>query len=87
VEKSSKKKTLLGTVTSDKMDKVITVKVELHKMHPVYKKSMIRHKKYKARDAKNEAAIGDVVKIREVRPLTKNTNWALVSVVEKAQRG
>ena len=87
MENKTKKKIMIGIVTSDRMDKAITVEVEMRKLHPLYKKYMTRHKKYKARDAKNEAAVGDVVRIRESKPLSKTINWSLVEIVEKAQRG
>ena len=81
------RKSVTGTVTSDRMDKAITVLVEMRKLHPIYKKHMTRYKRFKARDARNEASIGDVVRIKETRPLTKTVNWALAEIVEKAQKG
>jgi small subunit ribosomal protein S17 len=82
-----RKKTIIGTVVNDKMDKVVTVMLETRKKHPVYKKYLTFHKKLKAHDEKNEASIGDVVKIVETRPLSKQTAWKVVEVVEKAQEG
>jgi small subunit ribosomal protein S17 len=84
---STQKKELIGTVVSDKMDKCVTVRWEVRKKHPVYKKYMTWHKKIKAHDEKNETRVGDLVKIRETRPLSKKTSWKVVEVVEKAQKG
>jgi small subunit ribosomal protein S17 len=70
---------LQGTVTSDAMDKTITVKVERRMMHPVYKKFIVRSKKYLAHDETNRAKEGDNVKIRECRPISKRKCWELVS--------
>ena len=81
------RKTIIGTVVSDRMDKAITVQWEVRKIHPFYKKFITWHKKLKARDNRNEAATGDVVKIMSTRPLSKKINWRLVEIIEKAQRG
>ncbi len=83
----AKKKTFIGTVVSDKMDKVVTVQLEVQKRHPLYKKFVTSHKKVKARDEKNEAGEGDVIKMVETRPLSKETHWKVVEIIEKAQRG
>ena len=83
----AKKKTFIGTVVSDKMDKVVTVQLEVKKRHPLYKKFVTSHKKVKARDEKNEAGEGDVIKMVETRPLSKETHWKVVEIIEKAQRG
>lgn len=70
---------LQGVVTSDKTDKTITVVVERRFMHPVYKKFIRRTKKYAAHDETNAAKIGDVVRIRECRPISKTKSWELVT--------
>ncbi|MCZ8523763.1 MULTISPECIES: 30S ribosomal protein S17 [Paenibacillus] len=80
----NERKTQLGKVVSDKMDKTIVVAVETYKKHDLYHKRIKYTKKFKAHDENNEAKIGDVVKIMETRPLSKDKNWRLVEVVEKA---
>lgn len=77
-------RTLTGKVVSDKMDKTITVKIERRVKHPVYGKIITRSSKIKAHDESNQGSIGDVVTIKETRPLSKTKSWALVEVVEKA---
>lgn len=77
-------RTLTGKVVSDKMDKTITVKIERRVKHPVYGKIITRSSKIKAHDESNQGCIGDVVTIKETRPLSKTKSWALVEVVEKA---
>ena len=67
-----------GVVVSDKMDKTVTVKVERRFMHPLYKKFIRRSKKYAAHDETNAAKIGDMVSIRECRPLSKRKKWGIV---------
>ena len=79
------RKVRMGTVSSDKMEKTITVSVETVKQHPLYKKTIITSKKYMAHDENNEAKTGDVVKIMETRPLSKNKRWRLVEIVRKAE--
>jgi small subunit ribosomal protein S17 len=79
------KKVRIGTVTSDKMDKTITVSIETVKQHPLYKKTIRTSKKQKAHDENNEAHIGDMVKIVETRPLSKDKRWSLVEIIEKAK--
>ena len=81
------KKTVVGTAVSDKMEKTIVVEQEVRKMHPIYKKFVKQHTKLMAHDHNNEAAIGDVVKIVEIRPKSKKKSWKLVETIEKAQRG
>ncbi|MDD4171439.1 MAG: 30S ribosomal protein S17 [Syntrophomonas sp.] len=76
---------MIGTVTSDKMEKTITVSVETVKQHPLYKKTIRTNKKYKAHDENNEAKAGDVVKIMETRPLSRDKRWKLTEVVQKAK--
>jgi small subunit ribosomal protein S17 len=76
---------MTGTVSSDKMDKTITVSVETVKRHPLYKKTIKTSKKYKAHDEANEAKTGDVVKIMETRPLSKDKRWILTEIIQKAK--
>ena len=73
------KRVMQGVVVSDKMDKTITVKVERKVMHPLYKKFIRRSKKYAAHDEKNAFKVGDVVSIRECRPLSKNKRWEVLA--------
>ena len=79
------RKTRVGTVISDKMDKTIVVAIEDSVQHPLYKKTMKRTYKLKAHDEKNECGIGDRVEIMECRPLSKDVRWRLVRIVEKAK--
>ena len=79
------RKVMTGIVTSDKMDKTITVSVETIKQHPLYKKTIKTSKKFKSHDEANEAKVGDLVKIMETRPLSKDKRWRLVEIVRKAK--
>jgi small subunit ribosomal protein S17 len=79
------RKIRIGVVTSDKMDKTITVAVERKVKHPIYGKFVKKTTKFHAHDEKQECTIGDVVKIMETRPLSKTKRWRLVEVVEKAK--
>lgn len=79
------RKTRIGLVTSDKMDKTITVSVVEHVKHPLYGKIMKRTYKLKAHDENNECKIGDKVKVMETKPISKDKRWRLVSIVEKAK--
>jgi small subunit ribosomal protein S17 len=79
------RKTRTGVVSSNKMDKTITVAVERKVKHPIYGKFVKKTTKFHAHDEKNECTIGDVVKIMETRPLSKTKRWRLVEVVEKAK--
>ena len=79
------RKTRVGTVVSDKMDKTIVVAVKDSVQHPLYKKILKRTAKFKARDEQNECRIGDRVMIMETRPLSKDKNWRLVKIIEKAK--
>ncbi len=81
---SDKIRTLQGRVISDKMDKSITVLIERRVKHPMYGKFLTRSTKLKAHDETNQCNEGDVVTIREVAPISKSKNWALVDVVVKA---
>jgi small subunit ribosomal protein S17 len=85
MEKKSFKKTLIGNVVSNKMDKTIVVLVERLKLHPLYKKYVRKSKKFKAHDEKNICKIGDKVKIIECRPLSKDKNYRLLEVLDKAK--
>ncbi|WP_201763735.1 30S ribosomal protein S17 [Mycoplasma putrefaciens] len=78
------RRSLIGKVVSDKMDKTITVLVETYKNHPIYKKRVKYSKKYKAHDEQQIAKIGDKVEIMETRPLSRTKNFRLVKVIEKA---
>jgi small subunit ribosomal protein S17 len=79
------KRILQGVVVSDKNDKTIVVKVERRLRHPVLKKTVRLSKKYHAHDEKNEAKTGDVVRIEETRPMSKQKRWALVEKVAAGQ--
>ncbi|MCL2083926.1 MAG: 30S ribosomal protein S17 [Oscillospiraceae bacterium] len=79
------RKTRVGRVMSDKMDKTIVVAVEDRVKHPLYKKIVKRTYKLKAHDENNECRVGDVVKVMETRPLSKEKRWRLVEIVTKAQ--
>ena len=85
IELRGRRKTRTGLVTSNKMDKSITVSVERKVKHPIYGKFLKKTTKFMAHDEKNECSIGDVVKIMESRPLSKNKCWRLVEVVEKVK--
>ena len=79
------RKTRIGKVVSDKMDKTITVAVEDHVKHPLYGKIVKRTVKFKAHDENNECGIGDTVKIMETRHISRDKNWRLVEIIEKAK--
>ena len=79
------RKTRIGKVVSDKMDKTIVVAVENHVKHPLYGKIVKKTYKLKAHDENNECGIGDTVKVMETRPLSKDKRWRLVSIIEKAK--
>ena len=79
------RKTLIGRVKSDKMDKTIVVAIEDSVKHKLYNKVIKRTIRVKAHDEKNEAGVGDRVKIMETRPLSKDKRWRLVEIVEKAK--
>jgi small subunit ribosomal protein S17 len=79
------RKTRIGVVASNKMDKTITVAVERKVKHPIYGKFVKKTTKFHAHDDKNECSIGDVVRIMETRPLSKTKRWRLVEVVERAK--
>lgn len=79
------RKTKIGVVSSNKMDKTITVKVERKVKHPLYGKFLKKTNSFHAHDEKNECSIGDTVKIMESRPLSKTKRWRLVEIVEKVK--
>ena len=79
------RKTRIGEVISNKMDKTITVTVERKLRHPIYGKFVKKSKKFVAHDEKNDCNIGDVVRIMETRPLSKRKRWRLVDIVERAK--
>ncbi len=83
-ETTSIKRTLIGRVVSDKMDKTVTVLVERKVKHPVYGKVMVRSKKYHAHNDGNTARAGDLVEIVETRPVSRTKTWAVTSVLQKA---
>ncbi len=85
VKKRGNRKTRVGVVASDKMDKTIVVVVEKRVLHPVYKKYVKTRKRYKADDQANTAKIGDQVMIEECRPLSKTKRWRLKNIVRRAQ--
>ena len=84
-EVRNQRKVRVGVVTSDKMDKTITVAVERRLQHPLYGKFIKRHTKFTAHDERNECTVGDLVRIMETRPLSKLKRWRLVEIVEKAK--
>lgn len=83
--RTNRRKVREGIVVSDKMDGTILVKVERKLAHPLYKKIIRRNKKYMADDPENQAKIGDVVKIMETRPLSKNKRWRLLEILRRAK--
>ena len=85
MEERSLRKTRVGMVVSDKMEKTIVVAIRDSVKHPLYKKIIKRTVRFKAHDENNEAKIGDIVMIMETRPLSKDKNWRLVKIVEKAK--
>ena len=85
MEERNLRKTLIGTVTSNKMDKTIVVSVQTNVKHPMYKKIVKRTYKLKAHDENNSCQIGDTVKVMETRPLSRDKRWRLVEILEKAE--
>lgn len=79
------RKTRIGVVTSNKMDKTISVSVERRLRHPIYGKFVKKSRKFVAHDEKNESNIGDTVRIMETRPLSKRKRWRLVEILERAR--
>ena len=85
MEERNLRKTRVGVVSSDKMDKTIVVPVKDKIKHPLYKKIVNRTIKFKAHDEKNECGVGDKVLIMETRPLSKDKRWRVVEIIEKAK--
>lgn len=85
MEKRNLRKERIGLVVSNKMDKSIVVTIERRFKHPVYGKYIKKTNKFIAHDEKNECSIGDTVRIMETRPLSKNKNWRLVEIIERAK--
>ena len=85
MEERNLRKTRVGRVVSDKMDKTIVVAVETKKMHPLYGKFINQTTKFVAQDEKNECGIGDTVRVMETRPLSKDKRWRLVEVIARAK--
>lgn len=79
------RKTRVGKVVSDKMDKTVVVSIQDNAKHPLYKKIIKRSVKFKAHDEKNECGIGDRVMIMETRPISKDKKWRVVQIIEKAK--
>ena len=84
IERKSRK-TRIGVVSSDKMEKTITITVERKVKHPLYVKFLKKSSSFHAHDESNSAGIGDVVRIMETRPLSKTKRWRLVEIIEKAK--
>ncbi len=84
-KRTTSRKTRVGRVVSDKMDKTIVVAVEDRVQHPLYKKIIKKTYKLKAHDENNECGIGDRVRVMETRPLSKEKRWRLVEIIEKAK--
>ena len=85
MEERNLRKTRVGKVVSDKMDKTIVVAIEDHVKHPLYKKIVKKTYKLKAHDENNECRIGDTVRVMETRPLSKDKRWRLVQIIERAK--
>ena len=85
METRNLRKERTGVVTSNKMDKSITVAIKWKEKHPIYGKFVNKTKKYHAHDEKNECGIGDTVKIMETRPLSKTKRWRLTEIIERAK--
>ena len=85
MEERNLRKTRVGVVVSDKMDKTIVVAIKTKVRHPLYGKMVNRTRKFKAHDENNECGIGDTVKIMETRPLSKDKRWRVVEIIEKAK--
>ena len=83
--RTSSRKTRVGLVVSDKMDKTVVVAIKDNVKHPLYKKIMKRTVKFKAHDEENACGIGDKVQVMETRPLSKDKHWRVVEIIEKAK--
>lgn len=84
-EQRNLRKTRVGNIVSDKMDKTVVVAIVDHVKHPLYKKIVKRTIKFKAHDEKNECKVGDKVQIMETRPLSKQKRWRVSKIIEKAK--
>ena len=84
-EQRNRRKVRLGMVVSDRMDKTVVVQVTDRKAHPLYKKVIQHRVRFKAHDEGNECKVGDLVRIMETRPLSKDKRWRVMEVVEKAR--
>ena len=84
-QRTSRRKTRVGKVVSDKMDKTVVVAVEDRVPHPLYKKIIKRTYKLKAHDENNDCGVGDRVRVMETRPISKDKRWRLVDIIEKAK--
>ena len=84
MSETTSKRTLIGRVVSDKMEKTVTVLVERRVKHPMYDKIIVRSRKYHAHNEGNEAKSGDLVEIQETRPVSKTKAWAVTKLLEKA---
>jgi small subunit ribosomal protein S17 len=82
---STNRKQVIGKVISNKMDKTIVLEIKDLVMHSLYKKSVSRTKKIQSHDEKNECSIGDIVKVEETRPLSKNKRYRLIEIIEKVK--
>ncbi len=80
-----KRKTMTGRVVSSKMDKTVVVRVETRRRHPLYKKTIRKTTNFKAHDENNECGLGDVVRILETRPLSKEKRWRVVEIKSKGE--
>lgn len=85
MEERNLRKERVGIVTSDKMDKTVVVAIVDKSKHPLYKKTITKTKKFKAHDENNECGVGDTVRIVETRKLSKDKNWRVAEIVEKAK--
>ena len=85
MEERNSRKSIIGIVASDKMDKSRVIIVERNIMHPLYKKYVKKTSKFMAHDETNESHIGDTVRLMETRPLSKNKRWRLVEIIERAK--
>ena len=85
IETRNRRKVRTGVVTSDKMQKTVVVTVKNLVKHPIYGRILKRNKKFKAHDENNDAHIGDTVEIMETRPLSKDKNWRVLRIVERAK--
>ncbi|MEY3321278.1 MAG: 30S ribosomal protein S17 [Bacteroidetes bacterium] len=85
MEERNLRKSRVGVVSSNKMEKSISIKVERKFRHPIYGKFIMKTKKLMAHDEQNECQIGDIVRIMETRPLSKNKSWRLVEIIERAK--